>query len=108
VEAGASNFWVPRAYAHVIVNVRGMCGSEGTYTFFDSQERLDLHDVVEWGDRPGVVRRACRHDRDQLLRDNPAGRGGRAAPHLQAVFPLHLTTAMYDAMRHHATAARGS
>src|ERR1700759_876847 len=48
VEAGATDFWVPRGYAHVIVNLRGTCGSEGTWTFFDAQERRDLYDIVEW------------------------------------------------------------
>jgi predicted acyl esterase len=29
VEAGQSDFFVPRGYAHVIVNSRGTCGSDG-------------------------------------------------------------------------------
>ena len=48
VEAGASDFFVPRGYAHVLVNARGTCGSSGTYSFADEQERRDLYDVVEW------------------------------------------------------------
>ena len=48
IEAGASDFFVPRGYVHVIVNLRGTSGSEGTFGFFDSQERRDMHDLVEW------------------------------------------------------------
>ena len=39
---------MPRGYAHVIVNLRGTGGSEGTFEFFDEQERSDLYDIVEW------------------------------------------------------------
>jgi predicted acyl esterase len=48
VEAGATDFWVPRGYAHVIANLRGIGGSGGTFGFFDAQERRDMHDLVEW------------------------------------------------------------
>src|ERR1044072_1806874 len=39
IEAGATDFWVSRGYVHVIANVRGTGGSEGTFAFFDPQER---------------------------------------------------------------------
>ena len=48
IEAGASDFFVPRGYVHVIANLRGTGGSEGTFGFFDAQEREDLYDLVEW------------------------------------------------------------
>jgi uncharacterized protein len=48
VEAGASDFWVLREYAHVIANLRGTGGSEGTDRIFDAQERGDVYDIVEW------------------------------------------------------------
>jgi predicted acyl esterase len=48
IEAGASDFFVPRGYVHVIANCRGTGGSGGTFGFFDSQERHDMHDLVEW------------------------------------------------------------
>jgi hypothetical protein len=38
IEAGASDFFVPRGYVHVIANCRGASGSGGTFGFFDSQE----------------------------------------------------------------------
>ena len=48
IEAGASDFFVPRGYVHVIANLRGTGGSGGTFGFFDGQERRDMHDLVEW------------------------------------------------------------
>ena len=61
IEAGATDFFVPRGYVHVIANCRGTSGSGGTFGFFDSQERHDMHDLVEWAgeqawsDRKSVV-----------------------------------------------------
>jgi uncharacterized protein len=48
VEAGASDFFVPRGYVHVIANCRGTGGSGGTFGFFDNQERRDMYDLIEW------------------------------------------------------------
>jgi len=42
-EAGVSEFWVPRGYAHVIVDVRGCNDSEGVYDLFGAQEQQDLY-----------------------------------------------------------------
>src|SRR3970282_1827600 len=47
-EAGISEFWVPRGYAHVIVDVRGSNDSEGHYDLFGPQEQEDLYDIIEW------------------------------------------------------------
>ncbi|HWT48236.1 MAG TPA: CocE/NonD family hydrolase, partial [Mycobacterium sp.] len=46
IEAGQTDFWVPRGYAHVIVNVRGTCGSQGTYRLGGTPG--DLFDIIEW------------------------------------------------------------
>ncbi len=48
VEAGQTDFFVPRGYVHVIANSRGTCGSEGTYGFWDPDEATDLYDLIEW------------------------------------------------------------
>lgn len=47
-EAGISEFWVPRGYAHVVVDVRGCNDSEGVYDLFGPQEQQDLYDIIEW------------------------------------------------------------
>ena len=46
IEAGQTDFWVPRGYGHVIVNVRGTCGSEGAYRLQGTAG--DLYEIVEW------------------------------------------------------------
>jgi uncharacterized protein len=47
IEAGATDFWAPRGYVHVIAHLRGTGGPGGTFGFFHAQERRDLHDLVE-------------------------------------------------------------
>ena len=47
-EAGISEFWVPRGYAHIVVDVRGTNDSEGSWDHMGPDERRDLADVIEW------------------------------------------------------------
>ena len=101
IEAGATDFWVPRGYAHVIANLRGTGGSGGTFGFFDAQERRDLFDLVEWA-------------AEQPWCDGNVGMIGisyfamaqleaavEQPPHLRAIFPLAVTTDLYEAAMHH-------
>ncbi|HLI21863.1 MAG TPA: CocE/NonD family hydrolase [Stellaceae bacterium] len=48
IEGGQSDFFVPRGYAHVIVNCRGTGGSGGTYALTGEAEHRDLYDLIEW------------------------------------------------------------
>ena len=72
IEAGASDYFVPRGYVHLIANLRGTGGSGGTFGFFDEQERLHVR-PGRVGSTAALVGRQRRHDRDQLLRDDPTG-----------------------------------
>ena len=47
-EAGITEFWVPRGYAHVIVDARGTGDSEGRYDLLGPDEQRDLCEVIEW------------------------------------------------------------
>lgn len=95
VEAGASDFFVPRGYAHVLVNARGTCGSGGVYGMLDEQERRDLYDLVEWvAAQPwcdgnvgmvGVSYFAMAQLHAASMRP----------PHLRAIFPFAATVDMY-------------
>src|SRR5690349_21888339 len=49
IEAGATDFWVPRGYVHVIANVRGTGDSGGEFGFFDAQERSEERRVGKEG-----------------------------------------------------------
>ncbi|WP_199253399.1 CocE/NonD family hydrolase [Mycolicibacterium mengxianglii] len=105
IEAGATDFWVPRGYVHVIANIRGTGGSGGTFGFFDSQERQDMYDLVEWA----AAQPWC---------DGNVGMIGisyfamtqleaavERAPHLKAIFPVAVTADLYEAATHHGLAS---
>ena len=48
IEAGATGFYVPKGYVHVIAQVRGSGYSQGRYNFLDTAEQQDGYDLVEW------------------------------------------------------------
>jgi len=50
-EAGLTEFWVPRGYAHVIVDVRGSNDSEGSYDDKGEKEQGDYLELIEWAAR---------------------------------------------------------
>ncbi|HSZ50493.1 MAG TPA: CocE/NonD family hydrolase, partial [Caulobacteraceae bacterium] len=107
VEAGASDFFVPRGYVHVIANCRGTSGSGGTFGFFDGQERRDMYDLVEWAAA-------------QPWSDGNAGMVGisyfagtqmeaavERPPHLKAIMPVAGTFDLYESATHHGLASTG-
>jgi predicted acyl esterase len=101
IEAGATDFWVPRGYVHVIANLRGTGGSGGTFGFFDAQERRDLHDLVEWA----AVQPWCDGNVGMIGISYFAMAQLEAAverpPHLRAIFPVAVTVDLYEAVMHH-------
>lgn len=107
IEAGASDFFVPRGYVHVIANLRGTGGSEGTFGLFDRQEGRDAHDIVEWA---GV----------QEWSDGNVGMIGisyfamtqlsaavEQPSHLKAIMPVAVTPDLYEATSHHGLVSTG-
>lgn len=107
IEAGATDFFVPRGYVHVIANVRGTGGSGGTFGCFDAQERRDMYDLVEWA----AV---------QPWSDGNVGMVGisyfamtqleaavERPPHLRAIFPVAATADLYEATSHHGLLSSG-
>ena len=107
IEAGASDFFVPRGYVHVIANCRGTGGSGGTFGFFDSQERRDMYDLVEWAAQ-------------QPWSDGNVGMIGisyfagtqmeaavERPPHLKAIMPIAGTFDLYESATHHGLMSSG-
>jgi predicted acyl esterase len=107
IEAGQTDFWVPRGYAHLIVNVRGTHGSGGSYRFLDPHAGQDLYDVIEWSAR-------------QPWSDGNTGMIGvsyfsmeqyHAAlakpPHLKAIFPFSGATDPYRQIMYHGGILQG-
>ena len=101
IEAGNTEFWVSRGYVHVIVNLRGTCGSEGEFGFFDGQERQDMYDVVEWV----AAQPWCDGNVGMIGISYFAMTQLEAAvekpPHLKAIFPVAATADLFDAASHH-------
>ena len=101
VEAGASDFFVPRGYVHVIANLRGTGGSGGTFGFFDAQERRDMYDLVEWA----AAQPWCDGNVGMIGISYFAMTQLEAAverpPHLKAIFPVAVTADLYEAAIHH-------
>lgn len=48
VEAGDSNFFVRRGYAHVIANVRGTGKSGGEFLNYGPREVKDTYEIIDW------------------------------------------------------------
>ena len=107
IEAGATDFFVPRGYVHVIANCRGTSGSGGTFGFFDCQERRDMHDLVEWAAQ-------------QPWSDGNVGMIGisyfagtqmeaavEQPPHLKAIMPIAGTFDLYESATHHGLMSSG-
>ncbi len=101
IEAGATDFWVPRGYAHVIANVRGTGGSGGTFGFFDADERRDMYDLVEWA----AAQPWCDGNVGMIGISYFAMTQLQAAverpPHLKAIFPVAVTADLFEGATHH-------
>ena len=101
IEAGQSDFFVPRGYAHLIANCRGTGGSGGTYGFMAEPEHHDLYDLIEWiAAQPwcdgevgmiGVSYFAIEQIRAAIM----------APPHLKAIFPFSATLDWYREILYH-------
>ncbi|MFJ1709139.1 CocE/NonD family hydrolase [Kitasatospora sp. NPDC088346] len=100
IEAGASDFWAPRGYAHVIANLRGTAGSGGTYTLFDEQERQDLFDLVEWVARQPWCDGNVGMIGISYYAMTQLAAATRRPPHLKALFPFNVTVKVREAAYH--------
>lgn len=101
IEAGASDFFVPRGYVHLIVNARGTGGSGGTWGLLDEQERNDLYDTIEWA----AAQPWCDGNVGMLgisyFSIVQLAAAVTKPPHLRAIAPLLTTDNLYDAVIHH-------
>jgi putative CocE/NonD family hydrolase len=100
IEAGRSDFFVPRGYVHVIANARGTSGSGGTWTMLDTQEREDLYDLIEW-----IAAQPWCDGNVGMLGVSYFAMAQLAAavtkpPHLKAIAPMLTTDDLYEAVWH--------
>ena len=95
LEAGDSEYFATRGYAHVIANVRGSGDSEGDYQLMGPLELQDGYDLVEWiaaqpwcsGDVGMVGVSYFSWIQYLVAAQNP--------PHLKAISPLEGATDYY-------------
>jgi predicted acyl esterase len=100
-EAGIKEFWVPRGYAMVCVDVRGSNDSEGGWDMYGPTEQKDLADIIEWvGSQPWCsgsvgMAGASYYGRTQLFAAE------QQPPSLKAIFAYDAATDAYrDAFFH--------
>ncbi len=101
IEAGATDFFVPRGYAQIIANARGTGGSDGVWTLLDQQERDDLFDLVEW-----VAAQPWCDGNVGMLGISYFAMAQIAAaverpPQLKAIFPIAATDDVFEVVWHH-------
>lgn len=107
IESGASDFFVPRGYVHVIANLRGTGGSDGVFSMFDGQERNDMYDLVEWaaaqewsdGNVGMIGISYFAMSQLEAAVENP--------PHLRAIMPIAVSPDLYEASSHHGLVSTG-
>jgi predicted acyl esterase len=105
IEAGASDFFVPRGYVHVIANCRGTSGSGGTFGFFDGQERRDMYDLVEWAAQQPWSNGEVGMVGISYFAMTQLEAAVERPPHLKAIMPIAGTFDLYDAAMHHGLAS---
>lgn len=101
IEAGATDFFVPRGYVHVIANCRGTSGSGGTFGFFDSHERRDMYDLVEWAAQQPWSDGNVGMIGISYFAGTQMEAAAERPPHLKAIMPIAGTFDLYESGTHH-------
>ncbi len=87
IEAGATSYFVPKGYVHVIGQARGSGYSQGKYNFYDMVEQQDEAEIVEW-----IAQQEWCDGNVGMLGDSYFGRiqwlvAGEQPAHLKAIAP---------------------
>jgi uncharacterized protein len=107
IEAGASDFFVPRGYVHVIANCRGTSGSGGTFGFFDGQEFRDMYDLVEWAAQQPWSNGNVGMIGISYFAGTQMEAAVERPPHLKATMPIAGTFDLYESATHHGLMSSG-
>jgi predicted acyl esterase len=107
IEAGATDFFVPRGYVHVIANCRGTSGSGGTFGFFDGQERRDMYDLVEWAAQQPWSNGNVGMIGISYFAGTQMEAAVERPPHLKAIMPIAGTFDLYESATHHGLMSSG-
>lgn len=98
IEAGATDFFVPKGYIHVIAQIRGSGMSQGRYNFFDIKEQQDGYDLVEW-----IAQQPWCNGNVGMLGDSYFAMiqylvAAQKPPHLRCIVPFDGMTDLYRNM----------
>jgi uncharacterized protein len=100
-EAPDPGFWVPRGYAVVNANVRGMWNSEGHATWLSPQDAEDYFDLIEWvAEQPWSTGKVGLSGVSYLAMSQWAV-AALNPPHLAAIMPWEGVSDMYREMAFH-------
>jgi uncharacterized protein len=100
IEAGASDFFVPRGYSHLIVNVRSTGDSGGTFGLLDRREWEDMYDVVEWVAAQSWCDGSVGMIGISYFAMTQVAAAAARPPHLKAIFPVAVSPDVYGAAYH--------
>ena len=89
IEAGQTQFFVPRGYVHIIYSARGSGLSQGQYNWYDTVEQQDGAEVIEW-----AARQSWCNGNVGMLGDSYFGRiqflvAAQQPPHLKCIAPFN-------------------
>lgn len=101
IEAGNSEYFARRGYAHLIVDCRGTASSEGAYTFFGPQEYQDGYDVIEWAARQPWCDGNVGMLGTSYFSMVQYGIAAEQPPHLKAIFAIDAATDLYRHWAYH-------
>ncbi|MFC1867200.1 CocE/NonD family hydrolase [Thermodesulfobacteriota bacterium] len=100
IEAGATGFFVPKGYVHVIASSRGSGLSQGQYNWYDTAEQQDGYDLCEW-----IAQQPWCNGNVGMIGDSYFGRtqylvAAQQPPHLKCIAPYDAGTDDYRDSRH--------
>ncbi len=100
IEAGATQFLVPKGYVHVCAQVRGSGLSQGQFNWYDEVEQRDGAELVEW-----IAGQPWCNGNVGMLGDSYFARtqwliAAQRPPHLKCIVPFDGGTDEYRDSRH--------
>jgi predicted acyl esterase len=101
LEAGDSEYFVSRGYAHVIADARGSGDSEGEYCYQGPKEQQDGYDIIEWMAAQAWCDGQCGMLGMSYFAVMQYMVAARQPPHLKAIVPYEALTDRYRQSVYH-------
>lgn len=101
LEAGDSEYFVSRGYAHVIADARGSGDSEGEYCYQGPREQQDGYDIIEWMAAQSWCDGNCGMFGMSYFAVMQYMVAAQQPPHLKAIVPYEALTDRYRQSVYH-------